>query len=88
MWEKINNLTMTYRNENNLKLNTSFNVLNQNIKILITLRIPTNYGKLQAESNKDCLIDFYKLNNIHFNDEIQKEFSVYDTNPFYDNNWL
>jgi hypothetical protein len=88
LWNKINDLTLIYKNKNNLKCNTSFNVFNQNIKILITLRIPANYGKIKAEFYKDNLINFYKSNNIHFNDEIQKEFCIYDTNPNYDDNWL
>lgn len=56
--------------------------------MIITLRLPANISSDIAGKEKDKFINNFKLNGIHFNDEIQKEFSVYDTNPTYDENWL
>jgi len=66
----------------------SFNAFKENIKALVTLRIAGTRGLKKAIHMKDEFIDKLKSHNFHSNCEIQREFSVFDSNVEYDEGWL
>ena len=88
MWNLFESICTKFKKDNNIKCGISFNAFHDYIKILVTIRVGAYHGKNNAEKIKDNFIDYFKLNDVHFNDEIQKEFSIYDTNESYDDDWL
>jgi len=66
----------------------SFSAFKETIKVLVTIRVSGHLGYINAEKVKDDLINKLKEHHIHSNDDIQKEFSVYDDNIKYDAGWL
>ena len=66
----------------------SFSAFKETINLLITLRVNGKLGAINAEKLKDELINKLKSENIHTNNEIQKEYAIYDTNIDYDEGWL
>lgn len=55
---------------------------------LLTFRISGNKGFNNAEKIKDELIEKLKEKGFHSNDQIQKEYTVYDTNINLDDGWI
>ena len=65
----------------------SYNICGQNKKPLITIRL-YDKGFLNAQHYKDHVIDTLKTIGYTFEDRIQQEFSIYDTNAEQDYGWL
>ena len=65
----------------------SYNICGQNKKPLLTIRI-YNKGYLNAESYKNQILDGLKEKGYTFEDKLQQEFSVYDTNIELDKGWI
>ena len=66
----------------------SFNAFKENINALVTIRIAGTRGLKKAIEIKDEFIEKLKSHNFHSNCEIQREFSVFDSNVEYDEGWL
>lgn len=66
----------------------SFSAFKENIKALFTIRIAGFCGFENAEKQKNKIIDKLKEKGFHTHDQIQQEFSVFDSNPEYDDGWL
>lgn len=66
----------------------SFNAFKENINALVTLRIAGTRGLNKATKMKNEFIDKLKNHDFNFTCEIQREFSVYDSNVKYDDEWL
>ncbi len=65
----------------------SYNLCSSNCKPLLTVRV-YDTGYQVAQKYKDSVLDSLKLKGYIFEDKIQTEFSVYDTNSNLDNGWL
>ena len=65
----------------------SYNLCSSNCRPLLTVRV-YDTGYQMAQKYKDNVLDNLKLKGYIFEDKIQTEFSVYDTNSDLDNGWL
>lgn len=65
----------------------SYNLCSKNLHPLLTIRC-YDQGFTMAESFKDKVINHLKQQGYVFEDQIQQEFSVYDTNAELDKGWL
>lgn len=65
----------------------SYNFCSSNCKPLLTIRV-YDEGYQMSQKYKDNILDSLKLKGYIFEDKIQTEFSVYDTNENLDNGWL
>lgn len=65
----------------------SYNIYSNNCKPLLTIRIYDN-GYQYAQKYKDKILNDMKSKGYVFDDKIQSEFSIYDTNESLDNGWL
>ena len=75
----------------------SYNICGQNKKPLLTIRI-YDHGYLNAENYKNRILDGLKetdilltkcpYRDITFEDKLQQEFSIYDTNTELDQGWI
>ena len=65
----------------------SYNICSSNCKPLLTVRV-RDEGYQMAQNYKDDILNKLKLKGYVFEDKIQTEFSVYDTNENLDNGWL
>lgn len=57
-------------------------------KLVVTLRMCSSMGLIEAEKKKDNFIAEMKCNNFFNHGKIQKEFTVYDDNFDYDSGWI
>jgi hypothetical protein len=65
----------------------SYNMCSANRKPLLTIRV-YNDGFLLANAYKDSVMNTLKNMGFSFDDKIQQEFSIYDTNSKIDDGWL
>lgn len=65
----------------------SYNISGRNCKPLLTLRI-YDEGFLMAQNYKDTVLNELKTIGYVFENAIQQEFSIWDTNQNLDNDWL
>ena len=65
----------------------SYNLCSSNCKPLLTVRV-YDEGYQMAQKYKDEVLDSLKLKGYVFEDKIQTEFSIYDSNSNLDNGWL
>lgn len=65
----------------------SYNICSSNCKPLLTIRV-YNEGFIQAKRYKDKVLNYLKSCGYTFDDKIQQEFSIYDTNVELDNGWI
>ncbi len=65
----------------------SHNLCSKNRKPLLTIRV-YNEGFIGAQKYKDCVLDKMKEMGYVFEDIIQQEFSVWDTNTDLDHDWI
>jgi len=88
------NTKWSYNELNNLMSNSqdysiaiSYNICSRNKKPILTIRIYNN-GYVDSLVIKDLILNTYKVNGYIFDDTIQQEFAVFDSNPELDNGWL
>jgi len=65
----------------------SHNLCSKTRKPLLTIRVYNN-GFVLAQEYKDYVLNDMKSNGYVFADEIQQEFSIWDTNQELDEGWL
>jgi hypothetical protein len=65
----------------------SYNLCSKKLLPLLTIRI-YNKGFPIASNYKDKIMNELKFKNYKFEDKIQQEYSVFDTNRFLDKGWL
>lgn len=65
----------------------SYNMCSANRKPLLTVRV-YDEGFLAAQQYKDTVLNALKSIGYSFEDKIQQEFSLYDSNPDLDKGWL
>uniref|UniRef100_A0A6C0ED06 Uncharacterized protein n=1 Tax=viral metagenome TaxID=1070528 RepID=A0A6C0ED06_9ZZZZ len=65
----------------------SYNLCSANCKPLLTIRV-YDQGYQMAQKYKDDILEKLKEDGYVFDDKIQIEFSIYDTNPKLDEGWL
>jgi hypothetical protein len=78
--------------ENSTKLEStlagvSYNLCSSNRKPLLTIRV-YEAGFIKAQDYKDEILDALKGKGYTFEDKIQQEFSIYDSNVTLDEGWL
>lgn len=69
------------------QLGISYNLCSKFLKPLLTIRI-YHYGFVYAINYKNKILNDMKKNGYEFDDKIQQEYSIYDTNPQLDEGWL
>lgn len=65
----------------------SYNLCSSNRKPLLTIRV-YNKGFIEAQEFKDTVIETFKQHNYIFEQAIEQEFCIYDTNHKLDDGWL
>ena len=71
----------------NVQSAVSWNLMSKNMIPLLTLRM-YNMGLIEAQKNKDTILNSLKSFGYTFEDQIQEEFSIYDSNVGEDNGWI
>jgi hypothetical protein len=81
-WQELEDLAAANR------CAVSFNAFKDTVAALVTMRVSASRGYREAEMMKDALLMALKVGGFAAGGEVQKEFSVFDSRPEYDDGWL
>jgi hypothetical protein len=71
-----------------VQVGASFSAFHDNPKLIVTIRMSAVNGRAAADELLENFLSTATSYNYQFHSGIQREFSVYDNNPEYDNRWL
>lgn len=84
---EVEKFKLFYKEDKFLNVAISYNICGQNKKPLLTIRV-YDKGYLNSQMYKDNILNILKEKGYTFEDHIQQEFSIYDTNSELDKGWL